>query len=298
VDVEHITHFDTQWRYVMKDGTIKTTDGRSVGFADYGTPDQTAVLWCHGGPGSRLEPAFLADAAGRAGMRFIGIDRPGYGRSTPQPGRTIGGWVSDANAVLDHLGIDRLLVIGVSTGGAYALALAASSPRVIGAVACCAVSDMQWAEGKAMNVCCHPMWNARSRDEAIDIAISQFGEHGENVLPPLGPIAADPSDAAFFADPHYLAWWTESVPEMFADGVTGFVDDRLADGHGWTTFDVTKITCPVVVLHGTSDGLMPVGNAAHTAAIVPGATLHIVENLGHLSILPKIVEVTSDLLAQ
>jgi pimeloyl-ACP methyl ester carboxylesterase len=56
--------------------------------------------------------------------------------------------------------------------------------------------------------------------------------------------------------------------------VAGFVDDRIADGNGWHSFDVAKIRCPVTVLHGTSDGLMPVANAHHTAAIVPGATLH------------------------
>src|SRR5262245_8517160 len=171
----------------MKNGTITTTDGRTVGFADYGTRDQTAVVWCHGGPGNRFEPSFVADSAGRAGMRLIGIDRPGYGRSTPQPGRTIGGWVPDAMAVVDHLGIDRFVVIGASTGGAYALALASLSSRVIAGVACCALSDMRWREGKAMNVSCHPIWNARNRDEAIAIVTAAFGEHGENLLPPRGP---------------------------------------------------------------------------------------------------------------
>ena len=97
----------------MTNGTVTTNDGRTVGYADYGTGDQTAVLWCHGGPGCRLEPSFLADAATRAGIRFVGIDRPGYGRSTPQPGRSIGGWVPDALAVADHLGIGRFLTLGV-----------------------------------------------------------------------------------------------------------------------------------------------------------------------------------------
>lgn len=282
----------------MKNETITMTDGRSVGFSDYGTPGQTAVLWCHGGPGSRLEPACVVEAAGRAGLRLIGIDRPGYGLSTPRPGRTIGGWVPDAIAVLNHLGIDRFLVVGASTGGAYGLALAATSPRVIGAVACCAVSDMQWAEGKAMNVSCHAMWDARSREEAIAMAATQFGEHGENLVPPLGPPAADPSDAALFATPEFRAWWIPGVAEMFAHGVVGFVDDRLADANGWTTFDVSRITCPVAVLHGTSDGLMPVANAHHTASIVPGATLRIVENRGHISIMADIVAVTTELLSR
>ena len=53
----------------------------------------------NGGPGNRLEPSFLAETAARAGLRLIGIDRPGYGRSTPRPGRTIADGVPDALAV-------------------------------------------------------------------------------------------------------------------------------------------------------------------------------------------------------
>jgi pimeloyl-ACP methyl ester carboxylesterase len=63
------------------DQTIGLASGHTVGFADYGIPDATAVLWCHGGPGSRLEPAYLRRAASEAGLRIIGIDRPGYGLS-------------------------------------------------------------------------------------------------------------------------------------------------------------------------------------------------------------------------
>src|SRR5262245_11625054 len=177
----------------MKNGTITMNDGRIVGFADFGTPAQPAVLWCHGGPGNRLEPLLVAADAARAGLRLIGIDRPGYGRSTPQPGRTIGGWTADALAVVDHLGIDQCVALGASTGGAYALALAAHSPRVAGAVACCAVSDMRWTEGKAMSVCCHAFWNARDRDEACALAVEVFGPLGENLLPPRGPVGADAS---------------------------------------------------------------------------------------------------------
>jgi pimeloyl-ACP methyl ester carboxylesterase len=282
----------------MRNGRITMNDGRTVGFADYGSPAETAVVWCHGGPGSRLEPSFVADAAARAGMRLIGIDRPGYGLSTPQPGRTIGGWVPDALAVLDHLGIEQFLALGASTGGAYALALASQSSQVIGALACSALSDMRWVEGKAMNVCCHPVWSARDRDEAVAIAREIFGEHGENIVPPRGPAGVDTSDAALFATPDFLAWWIASVPEMFTNGVVGYVDDRLADRDGWGTFDVTRITCPVTVLHGARDGMLPVANAHHTAAMVPGATLRVLDDLGHISSLSKAVEVTSELLSR
>ena len=75
----------------------------------------------------------------RRGFASIGIDRPGYGLSTPQPDRTIAGWVPEALTVMDSLDIDQFFTVGVSTGGAYALALAALEPdRVLGVVACCA----------------------------------------------------------------------------------------------------------------------------------------------------------------
>ncbi len=83
---------------------------------------------------------------------MIGIDRPGYGLSTPLPGRSIADWVPDGIAVADHLGIDRFVAVGVSTGGAYALALAALHPdRVLGVLACCALTDMQWEEGRDLD---------------------------------------------------------------------------------------------------------------------------------------------------
>ena len=269
---------------------ITMPDGRTVGFADYGTPAQTAVLWCHGGPGSRLEPRYFAPAAVDRGLRLIGIDRPGYGWSTPQPGRTIGGWVPDALAVADHLGIDRFVTVGCSTGGAYALALASRSPRVIGTVACCAVSDMRWAAGKAMNQSCHPVWNAPDREAGLAAAAATFGEDGSKAMAAevgKGDLAA--ADKALFAEPEWSREWDSTVPAMFAHGVAGFTDDRLADGPGWGTFDVAAITCPALVLHGSSDTLLPVANAHHTAALVPGATLQIFDGLGHLSVVREVV---------
>jgi pimeloyl-ACP methyl ester carboxylesterase len=157
---------------------------------------------------------------------------------------------------------------------------------------------MRWAEGKAMNVCCHAFWNARDRDAACALGLETFGARGEKLVPPLGPIGADASDAALVTTPRFLSAWIPCVGEMFTTGVEGYVDDRIADANGWGTFDVTQITCPVTVTHGADDGLIPVANAHYTAAIVPGATLRVFDGLGHLSILDKVIEVTSELLTK
>jgi pimeloyl-ACP methyl ester carboxylesterase len=282
----------------MKDGQITVNDGRRVAFADYGTSDQTAVVWCHGGPGSRLEPEICATAAGQAGLRLIGIDRPGYGRSTPRPGRTIDGWIPDALAVVDHLGIDRFVSVGASTGGAYALALASASRRVMGAVACCAVSDMRWVEGRALIPGALAVWEAPNREAAHAIVVAQFGERGENMSTYSTGDAAAEADREMLADPAAARYWQRTMSEAFVPGFGGYVDDRLADGSGWDTFDVSAITCPVVVLHGSGDTLVPVAHAHHTAALVPGATLRIVDRLGHLSIVFEMVSAIRQVLAR
>jgi pimeloyl-ACP methyl ester carboxylesterase len=285
----------------MPDQTLPLPDGRVVGYADYGSADGTGVLWCHGGPGSRLEPAAFAPDAAESGLRIIGIDRPGYGLSSPKPERTIADWVPDGLAVADALALDRFVTVGCSTGGAYALALAALAPaRVLGVVACCALTDMRWEEGRATmsGPASVGIWEAPNRDAAMKIGVETFGEDGSKMLNPGDAPAVElsPSDMALFADPDFVAGMASAIPAMFAQGVVGYVDDRRADGPGWGSFDVRAITCPVIVVHGGSDTICAVVQAHHTAEIVPNAALRISPELGHFSILSQVQPAVLDLL--
>jgi pimeloyl-ACP methyl ester carboxylesterase len=282
----------------MESLTLTMPDGRTVGYTDFGPREGSPVLWCHGGPGSRIEPLAEAPAAAAAGVRFIGIDRPGYGLSTPQPGRTIGGWVADGVAVLDTLGVDRCAVAGISTGGAYALALGAAVPdRVTGIVACCALTDMRWPEGKALQApLMGGIWDAPDRDTAMAGAVERFGADGSKMFEaPADAPPLPPADLALLGDPVWGAAMMQAAPEMFAHGVAGYVDDRLADGGGWGSFDVGAVRSPTIVLHGRDDSIVDVAQAHHTASIVPGARLKIVDGLGHLSIMGQIVPTLAEL---
>ncbi len=58
----------------------------------------------------------MRDAAER-GLRLIGYDRPGYGESPPQPGRTVADCTADVRAICGELGIDRMAKWGHSGGG-------------------------------------------------------------------------------------------------------------------------------------------------------------------------------------
>ena len=239
----------------MKDRTIRLADGRTVGFTDYGSRAATAVLWCHGGPGSRAEPAHLAPRASRAGLRIIGIDRPGYGLSTPQPGRTIAGWVPDALTVADTLGIERFVAVGTSTGGAFALALAALAPeRVLGVVACCSMTDMRWPAGRATmsRAHAHAVWDAPDRAGAMAAAVEVHGENGSKMRGDGMAAGLAPSDQALFRDARWIKEAPAAFRAMFAQGLEGYTDDRLADSPGWVTFDVAAIRCTATVLQSST----------------------------------------------
>ncbi len=89
---------------------------------------------------------------------------------------------------------------------------------------------------------------------------------------------------------------TAAFRAMFAQGLEGFTDDRLADGPGWVSFDVTAIRCPVTVLHGRADRIVSVIHAYDTADLIPGAELQVFDALGHFSITTKVVPAISNLL--
>jgi pimeloyl-ACP methyl ester carboxylesterase len=289
----------------MTETTIGLPDGRTLGYADYGPDGGVPVLWFHGGPGSRFEPKASAPAASERGQRLVGFDRPGYGLSTPRPGRSIEACVPDTLLLADHLGFEQFYAVGVSTGGAYALSTAAIAPdRVLGVVACCALTDLRNVDIKKQLMAMtewSKIFDASSRAEAMELAAAQFGEDGSKLMNPSEMegqnITLAPADLAMFSDPAYLSAVMEGAPAMFAWGVQGYADDRLADGPGWGGFDVSTVRCPVVVLHGEADTICPVVNAYNTAEIVPNAELHITSDDGHFSVVRHVPDVLAEMIS-
>jgi pimeloyl-ACP methyl ester carboxylesterase len=110
--------------------------GRRLALCEVGDPSGRVAFYFHGTGSSRLETGLYASAAAAAGVRLVGWDRPGAGRSPAQPGRTLVDVVADTQAVAEHLGVDGVRVAGISGGGSHVLALAATgAPLVKGAVA-------------------------------------------------------------------------------------------------------------------------------------------------------------------
>ena len=108
--------------------TASTVGDRTLSYAEYGDPDGTPVLFLHGTPGSRLLGSLFDADARDPGVRLIAPDRPGYGRSTPWPDRSIDDaetWVAD---LLDDAGVDSAGAVAFSGGSAPAIAAAAGLP--------------------------------------------------------------------------------------------------------------------------------------------------------------------------
>jgi pimeloyl-ACP methyl ester carboxylesterase len=78
--------------------------------SERGDPDGTPVLIHNGTPNSRLMYEPDVRLAERQGVRLISYDRPGYGGSTSQPGRTIADCAQDVRAIAAGLGSKRLAV--------------------------------------------------------------------------------------------------------------------------------------------------------------------------------------------
>lgn len=101
-------------------------DGRRLAYAECGDPDGTPVFFFHASGSSRLNRPSNESALSDLGVRFVTSDRPGHGRSDPQPDRGLLDWPEDVRQLADHLGVEFFYVMGWSAGGPHALACAHS----------------------------------------------------------------------------------------------------------------------------------------------------------------------------
>jgi pimeloyl-ACP methyl ester carboxylesterase len=113
------------------DDRIALPDGRQLAYAEFGDPEGRPVLFFHGTPGYRRNPWASNAELRSAGVRLIAPDRPGVGRSSPQPWRRLLDWPDDVAQLADALGLEHFAVVGFSNGGPHAAACAHKlGPRV------------------------------------------------------------------------------------------------------------------------------------------------------------------------
>lgn len=279
----------------MIDDKVILPDGRTLTYTDIGDLEGKCVLNFHGAPASRYLFTNLDEEFADRGLRVISPDRPGYGGSSPQPGRSMADWAVDVDALASALKIDSFVVVGSSSGGPYAVACCALLPnRVTGGLIVAGTTDMTWTNARED----YPpveltVMDLGEEDAAIDWCIEEFGPGGSRFFEGEPMEWPDP-DAAFLDDDDNRAHLTTAMKEAFAQGVTGYAQDMIVKSREWP-FDPGKIRCPVRVVHGDHDDIVPIAHSRHTAEIIPTARMDIVEGHGHASIADEIPRLTAEL---
>src|SRR5215469_8626725 len=91
---------------------IQLPDGRHLDVRVSGPADGLPLVFHHGTPGAATPVRALERAVHARGLRLVTTSRPGYGDSSPQPGRRVVDVAADTAAVLAAIGADRCLVAG------------------------------------------------------------------------------------------------------------------------------------------------------------------------------------------
>jgi len=271
--------------------TISTNDGREIRVSEAGQLDGVPVLVLRGTPQSQLlYDGWVKDAEAR-GIRLIGYERPGYGRSTPQPGRTVASAAKDVAAIAKELGLTRLAIWGISGGGPHALACAALLPGLVVAAAALASPAPYAAEGLdyfagmgESNVAEFraALKGRKACEEFVETEAAELlGAESETLMQAFRSLLC-PVDAAVLTS-EFADFVIRSVHEGIGARRSGWVDDEMAFIAPWG-FDLSEIRIPVLVMHGEQDQMVPASHAKWLAGKIRNADLRVLPDDGHLSL--------------
>ncbi len=181
---------------------------------------------------------------------------------------TLEDMADDTVALMDVLGIARTHVVGASMGGMIAQALAIRHPdRLLSMTSIMSTTGdtrLPQATSEAMQVLLTPP--PFDREGNIARAIAAWKVIGS----PKFPLDEDRMRAIFgraFDRGYHPAGVARQMAAIMASG------DRTTALHA--------VTVPSLVIHGDADPLVRVEAGRATAAAIPGATLVVIEGMGH-----------------
>ena len=267
----------------MRELDVTLPGGGVLHAYDTGPSSGATVLWHHGTPNIGVPPADpLAADTKRLDLRWVGYDRPGYGGSSPAPGRDVASAAAYGVAVADALGIPRFAVMGHSGGGPHALAVAALVPDRVRAVVVAAslapyaaprLGEDGWFAGMATS----GVATLRAAAAGREAKLAHEAAHGDDYDPEFTA-----SDLAAFEGP--WGWFGGVVRAGSANGPAPAIEDDLAYAAPWGA-DPAQVRAPTLLLHGLADRVVPPAHGRWLADAVPGATLRTYDGLGHISVL-------------
>lgn len=239
-----------------------TINGNMICFDDGGTG--APILLIHGFPLNRSMWRPQQQVLERAGFRPVIPDLRGFGESTASEGMTIGAYADDLIGLLDHLGIERAAMAGMSMGGYILLDLLERYPDRCSA-ACFVVtrSGDDDEAGKARR-------QALARD-AQTLGPQVVADAFAKVLFAPGTQEADPDLA------QEVYSWMAETPTL------GLVGGLLAmrERKDYTPV-LRSVSLPSLVIGAEEDQAIPPDNSRLLAQSIPDATLCLIPKAGHL----------------
>jgi pimeloyl-ACP methyl ester carboxylesterase len=283
---------------------VTTPDGRRLRVEVTGDCRRVVVVQVGSPNAGLLYERWVQDAVAR-GLTLITYDRPGYGGSSPQPGRTVADCSADVRTISEALGFERCAVWGLSGGGPHALACGALLHDLVAAVATigslapfdapefdyfAGMSD-ESREDVELFLSDRAEWERKGEGQRDDLLAMSADDLGEQ-----WSANASPADGLVLHG-EFGIWMHRSVQGALAPGVDGWMADNVASLSPWG-FDPASISIPLKVWHSRDDRFVPFGHGRWLAEAIPGAQSALRDNDGHLAVVAERIGEVHEWLAQ
>ena len=259
--------------------TFTTGDGKRLHYTDTG---QGQPLLCLAGlTRNGLDFSFLAPHV--AEFRLITLDSRGRGASdydadymnysVPREGR-------DVLELLDHLGLDKVTILGTSRGGLLAMALAASDPERLSGVILNDIGPVVGAQGIARIMA---YVGKQPRARTLDAAAADLKAAMEREFPGV-PLSVWRKQAEF----QYRAT-EDGLALRYDPALHTALMDQAASGampDMWTVFEALR-SLPLGVLRGANSDILDQETLEEMHRRHPGMISDVVPDRGHVPFLDE-----------
>ncbi|KOV79341.1 alpha/beta fold hydrolase [Nocardia sp. NRRL S-836] len=239
-------------------------NGITVGYDDEGAGDHVLVL-VHGHPFDRTMWRPQVEHFSTEGWRVVAADLRGYGESTVVPGVTpLSAFAQDVVGLLDHLGVERFVLGGLSMGGQIVLECQRLfGDRIRGLLLADTFAQGETPEGKAArNAMADRLLSEGMAGYADEVLTKMVAPHNVEALPEV-------------AD-HVARMMRDAPPEGAAAALRG-----RAERPDYTDL-LGTIAVPTLVVVGSDDEFTPVADAEYMHQRIPGSALVVVHGAAHM----------------